>query len=85
MGRAEELRAAWAGVSAAFASLGRVFLCLDERFRVIHASKSLDDLLGEGASQASEGRHGDDLLGEDVLGVEGPLRQALLARERREG
>jgi DNA-binding NtrC family response regulator len=85
MDRAEQLRAAWAGVSAAFASLGRVFLCLDEKFRVIHASKSLDELLGEGASEASEGKLIDGLLGEDVLGAEGPLRHALLAGERREG
>jgi DNA-binding NtrC family response regulator len=85
MDRTDELRAAWAGVSAAFASLGRVFLCLDERFRVIHASKSLDGLLGEGSSRAFEGRDVDDLLGGDVLGAEGPLRHALLARERREG
>jgi two-component system, NtrC family, response regulator HydG len=85
MDRAEELRAAWAGVSAAFASLGRVFLCLDERFRVLHASPSLDDLLGPGAAATAEGRDAGELLGTDVLGVEGPLRQALLAGERREG
>ena len=40
------LRAAVEGVSAAFASLGRVFLCLDAGFEVVHASSLLDRLIG---------------------------------------
>jgi two-component system, NtrC family, response regulator HydG len=85
MDRAEELRVAWEGVSAAFASLGRVLLCLDERFHVIHASASLDDLLGAGASRSAQGRDAGELLGKEVLGEEGTLRHALVAGEKREG
>ncbi len=85
MERDAELRAAWAGVSAAFAALGRVFMCLDENFRIVHASKSLDTFLGEGATRSAEGRNVEELLGRDILGAHAPLRQALLAGERREG
>jgi len=77
--------AAWAGVAAAFAALGRSFLCADERFRVIHASKSLDELLGPGAAKEAAGRGLEDLLGAELFGAAGALRIALTAGERREG
>ena len=77
--------AAWGGVSAAFAALGRVFLCLDREFCVLHASSVLDDLLGEGATRSIVGRPIEDVLGRDLFGASGDLRQALLAGERREG
>jgi transcriptional regulator with GAF, ATPase, and Fis domain len=79
------LRAALAGVSAAFASLGRVFFCVDAGFRVLHASSLLDRLLGRGASARAEGRPLADLLGGELFGPSGTLRQLLLAGERREG
>ncbi len=79
------LRAAIEGVSAAFASLGRVFLCVDSGFRVLHASALLDELLGPGAAQAAEGNAAADLLGPELFGPSGTLRQLLLAGERREG
>ena len=85
MDRTEALRTAWAGVSAAFSALGRVFICLDENFRVIHASGSLDRWLGEGAAASAKGRAVEELLGRDILGPSSTLRQALLAGERREG
>jgi DNA-binding NtrC family response regulator len=77
--------AAWQGVSAAFAALGRVFLCLDDEYRVIHASLTLDDILGPGSARRSEHRPIQDLLGEDLFGPAGLLRVALDAGERREG
>ena len=79
------LQAALEGVSAAFASLGRVFLCVDAGFRVLHASSLLDRLLGRGAAGAAVGRPVADLLGTDLFGSAGTLRQLLLAGERREG
>jgi transcriptional regulator with GAF, ATPase, and Fis domain len=79
------LAAALAGVSSAFASLGRVFFCVDASFHVIHASSQLDHLLGDGASQRAEGRPLADLLGSEQFGPAGTLRQLLLAGERREG
>ncbi len=78
-------RAPWTAVSAAFGALGRVFLCLDGQFRILHASTVLDEFLGPGAAEASEGRPVEDLLGGDLFGPATPLRQALLANERREG
>ena len=82
---ADPAEAAWAGVSLAFAALGRVFLCLDRDFRVLHASSVLDDLLGPGTTRAIVGRPIEDVLGRDLFGASGDLRQALLAGERREG
>jgi DNA-binding NtrC family response regulator len=77
--------AGWVAVSAAFGALGRVFLCLDERFQILHASWALDDLLGVGAAADVQGRPAEELLGTDLFGAAAPLRQALLASERREG
>jgi transcriptional regulator with GAF, ATPase, and Fis domain len=78
-------QAAWAGVSTAFAALGRTFICVDERFHVLHASRTLDELLGEGASKEAEGRPIEEMLGGELFGPSGTLRLALLAGERREG
>jgi transcriptional regulator with PAS, ATPase and Fis domain len=77
--------AAWQGVSAAFAALGRVFICLDDRYRIIHASMTLDEILGPGSARACENRPVDALLGADLFGPSGMLRAALDANERREG
>jgi DNA-binding NtrC family response regulator len=79
------LRAAIEGVSAAFASLGRVFLCVDSRFQVLHASSLLDGLIGRGAAAAARGRPVAELLGGELFGPSGTLRHLLLAGERREG
>ncbi|HSD28387.1 MAG TPA: sigma-54 dependent transcriptional regulator [Vicinamibacteria bacterium] len=74
-----------AGVSSAFASLGRVFFCVDASFHVLHISSHLDTLLGEGAARRAEGRPLADVLGSDLFGPAGTLRHVLLAGERREG
>ncbi len=79
------LRAALEGVSAAFASLGRVFLCVDAGFHVLHASSLLDRLIGRGSADAARGRPVAQLLGAELFGPSGTLRQLLLAGERREG
>jgi len=72
-------------VSAAFGSLGRVCLALDADFRIRHVSDRLDDLLGPGATRRYHGAPVDALLGPELFGPAGPLRQALVAGERREG
>ena len=82
---APDSQAAWQGVSAAFAALGRVFLCLDDRLTVLHASAALDRILGTGAAAAVEGRRMETLLGDELFGPGGQLRTALAAGERREG
>jgi transcriptional regulator with GAF, ATPase, and Fis domain len=79
------LSAVLAGVSSAFASLGRVFFCVDASFHALHASSHLDHLLGGGAARRAEGRPLADLLGSELFGPAGTLRQLLLAGERREG
>jgi DNA-binding NtrC family response regulator len=79
------LNAVLAGVSSAFASLGRVFFCVDASFHVLHSSSNLDHLLGHGAAPRAVGRPLADLLGSELFGAAGTLRQLLLAGERREG
>ena len=79
------VRAALAAVASAFASLGRVFFCADASFRVLHSSSQLDRLLGPGAALHCEGQPLSGLLGEELFGAAGTLRQLLLAGERREG
>jgi len=76
---------ALAAVSSAFASLGRVFFCVDASFHVLHASSHLDRLVGDGAARRAEDRPLADLLGTELFGPAGTLRQLMLAGERREG
>ncbi len=71
--------AAWQGVSAAFAALGRTFLCLDGDFRIVHASPAIDESLGQGASQRVVGQHVSELLGPELFGPAGTLTLALLS------
>ena len=44
----------WAAVSAAFAALGRAFLCIDGDFRVVHASEWLDHMFGAGTGMCGK-------------------------------
>jgi transcriptional regulator with GAF, ATPase, and Fis domain len=76
---------AFAAVNAAFGSLGRICMALDEGFHVRHASEHLDTILGAGAAERVRGQPVESLLGSDLFGPEGPLRQSLLAGEKREG
>ncbi len=76
---------AFAAVNAAFGSLGRVCMALDDHFRVRHVSARLDALLGDGAAARMLGMPVEALLGPELFGAGGPVRQALLAGEKREG
>ena len=76
---------AFSAVNAAFGSLGRVCMALDEQFRVRYASELLDTLIGQAAAVAARNQPVEALLGAELFGVDGPLRQALLAGEKREG
>ena len=75
----------WGAVEAAFDSLGRVVLVLDEEFRVQRASANLDQMVCAGASTKIGGRAVADLLGESLFGPSGSLRQSLLQGGREEG
>jgi DNA-binding NtrC family response regulator len=78
-------QAALHGITRALASVGRAFVCLDPSFRIVHASHLLDSLLGENTATRLRGRPVDELLGVDLFGACGPLRQALLDGQMREG
>jgi DNA-binding NtrC family response regulator len=73
------------GVTRVLASVGRAFVCLDADFRIVHASYLLDSLMGSGVSRELEGRGIEELLGVELFGARGPLREALLGGHRREG
>ena len=77
--------AALHGITRALASVGRAFVCLDPSFRIVHASHLLNRLLGPGASVALRGQPVEEMLGMDLFGPTGPLRQALLDGQMREG
>jgi transcriptional regulator with GAF, ATPase, and Fis domain len=72
-------------VNAAFGSLGRACLALDRSFRVRYASELFDTLLRPGAAARLRGASAESILGAEMFGPEGPLRQSLLAGEKREG
>jgi len=78
-------RTAMLAVSAAFGSLGRVCMTLDRDFRVRHISDGLDELVGQGVTQAVRDKPVESLLGAELFGPAGTLRSALQANERREG
>jgi transcriptional regulator with GAF, ATPase, and Fis domain len=80
-----DMQRAFTAVNVAFGSLGRVCMALDGQFRVRYASALLDTLLGPAAAARARGQSIDTLLGPELFGVDGPLRQALVAGEMREG
>lgn len=77
--------AALHGITRALASVGRAFVCLDPSFRIVHVSRLLNDFLGEGVADKLRGHPVEELLGEDLFGQSGQLRQALLQGQMREG
>ncbi|HUV97692.1 MAG TPA: sigma 54-interacting transcriptional regulator, partial [Acidobacteriaceae bacterium] len=81
----EDTQVALYGVTHVLASVGRAFVCLDEAFRIVHASYLLDGLMGSGISSMLAGRGVEDLLGTSVFGPGAPLRRALLDGQKREG
>jgi DNA-binding NtrC family response regulator len=81
----EEQERAFSAVNAAFGSLGRICMALDGQFNIRYASELLDGLLGPVAAAAARHHPVEALLGAELFGPEGPLRQALLAGEKREG
>jgi transcriptional regulator with PAS, ATPase and Fis domain len=72
-------------VSDIFASLGRILICLDSDFHIVHASGGLAVLLDGRSVESLEGTPAAALLGEALFGRTGTLRAALEAGETREG
>src|SRR5512147_2302604 len=75
-----EQQRAFSAVNAAFGSLGRICMALDGDFRIRYASDLLESLLGPEVAARVVG-----LSVEELFGLDGPLRHALLAGEKREG
>ena len=81
----EESAAGLIAVSAVLESFGRVLICLDRQFRIVHTSPLLGDLIGTDAMQSLEGRPVAELLGSELFAADGAMRHALERGERREG
>jgi transcriptional regulator with PAS, ATPase and Fis domain len=75
----------WSNLEAVFESLGRVLISLDDEFRVLRASHTLDALAGEGAATAAIGQPIESLIGARLFGPEDSLRGALREGRREEG
>ena len=69
-------------VSAVFDSFRRVLLCLDRHFTIMHASASLATLI---ADEQVVGLPVQEILGNELFGVGGVLRDVLEKGEMREG
>lgn len=81
----EDVLAALTAVSAVFRSIGRILICLDGDFRVVHASTLMTRVAGPVTAESITGNPISDLLGVDLFGESGALRQALQNGEPREG
>lgn len=77
--------AALHGITRALASVGRAFVCLDPSFRIVHVSRLLNAFLGDGVAARLRGSPVEVLLGDDLFGPSGQLRQALVEGQMREG
>jgi transcriptional regulator with PAS, ATPase and Fis domain len=81
----EESIAALIAVSAVLDAFHRVLICLDSDFRIVHASGSLGRMIGEQNAAQLTGRPVAELLGAELFGPGGALRDALEQGELREG
>ena len=75
----------WAALELVFRVLGRVLLVLDEDFRILRASQTLDAMGCPGAAQKAIGRPIHDLLDTHVFGPKEDLRSVLELGGREEG
>lgn len=81
----DESIAALIAVSAVLDSFHRVLICLDSNFRIVHASASLGQMIGQDAAAGLNGRPVQELLSSEFFGVGGALRDVLEKGELREG
>jgi transcriptional regulator with PAS, ATPase and Fis domain len=77
--------ARWRAVESAFATLGRVLILLDESFRVVRATKTLDEWVCPGACKKILGRPIEHLLGAQLFQPGASLRATLENGGREEG
>jgi len=81
----EESAAALIAVSAVLESFGRVLICLDREFRIVHTSTLLEEMTGAITAESLIGQPVAALLGSELFAADGALRHALERGERREG
>ena len=68
-----------------FEALGRALIVLDQEFRIIRASHTIDDISYKGAAAEAIGRPVEDLLGAKLFGPSDSLRDSLARGRREEG
>ena len=68
-----------------FEALGRALIVLDEEFRIIRASHTLDEIAGAGLVASVIGKPIEELVGAKLFGPTDTLREALTNGRREEG
>ena len=68
-----------------FEALGRALIVLDEEFRIIRASHTLDEIAGAGMVASVIGKPIEELVGAKLFGPTDTLREALTNGRREEG
>ncbi len=68
-----------------FEALGRALIVLDDEFRIIRASHTLDEIAGDGMVASVIGKPIEDLVGAKLFGPADTLREALTNGRREEG
>ncbi len=81
----ERSDASWRAVESAFAALGRVLILLDPDFRVVRATRTLDEWVCPGACEKIPGRRIEQLLGVQLFQPGESLRGSLENGVREEG
>ena len=75
----------WHNLEAVFESLGRILIVLDEGFRIVRASRTLDRLAGAGVAERMIGEPIESLFGTRLFGPSDTLRGSLLDGRKEEG
>ena len=81
----EMFAAVFSAMNSAFGSLGRGLVCLDQQFGILHLSPVIEQLIGPLLSESLPGQPASVLLGDELFGPGGSMRQGLLQGERQEG
>jgi len=68
-----------------FEALGRALIVLNDDFRIIRASQTIDDISYKGAAAEAIGKPVEDLIGAKLFGPSDSLRDSLSKGKREEG
>ncbi len=86
LGRGESMdNPGFGTLETVFEALGRALIVLDDDFRVLRASHTLDEIAGTGMAEGAIGKPIEELVGAKLFGPTDTLREALRQGRREEG